>query len=782
MSVSQYKNSLFTRDGIHVQYSDYSEQNISFADKTLTVDSGLVVNNKLATLNKGLQVNAEKAVVNAGLEVNVVKATLNAGLDVNNVLTKLNKGLEVTEKTKLKNDLEVVGASTLDSTLNVLGATNLGTTLEVVGAATLDSTLDVTGASALKNTLDVTGATKLHDALEVTAATTLHNILDVSNSTRLRDTLTVDNMSTLNGGLEVKGNPTYLKTDTFIQGPTTTINSDLYAFNPVSVRNTLEVTQLSTLRGGVNVLGAIVTDADLSVGRSATITQNALVGGYIDVGGNAAFHNDVVIDGNLTVLGTRTAINATDLEIKDNTFLMADGNTTDIIETGFMMQYKPTTSSAPLYSGLKRAPVSGEFIFFKDAANKIGQNDLGSEAANDAIEKALADSAAATAALNSANAVLANIDANIAAAAATREAARLAAPQYSGADALPAFKGEYVTINYGSSKTMDGFNLGRNSGWTRARTYVFLASDDDVSYRFLAKGQLSGSNQDNLRITWTSTTFVYLRIVFVDMFAFGGWWGPSRNDFCPFFDSPDFRVLNVNQVSYSSGCIGFEPYGYNTSYPNVIMAAGTYNRDVQWPASVSDYLGSVSSPIAVAAGFIDYAALGVDTPTSQDYLDFLAANQTLIQAYLDAKAAYATTYASKATNQTIVDSATVAARNANAALVAARSTSARYASDKYAMVIAESFNCHSDSRLKKDITPLDSVLEKLDSIRGVRYNWAAEEMAHEPQVGVIAQEIKSVYPELVKEGSNGFLSVDYPKLTAVLIQAVKELKALVLAK
>ena len=98
------------------------------------------------------------------------------------------------------------------------------------------------------------------------------------------------------------------------------------------------------------------------------------------------------------------------------------------------------------------------------------------------------------------------------------------------------------------------------------------------------------------------------------------------------------------------------------------------------------------------------------------------------------------------------------------------------------MVIAESFNCHSDSRLKKDITPLDSVLEKLDSIRGVRYNWVAEEMAHEPQVGVIAQEIKSVYPELVKEGSNGFLSVDYPKLTAVLIQAVKELKALVLAK
>jgi hypothetical protein len=47
-------------------------------------------------------------------------------------------------------------------------------------------------------------------------------------------------------------------------------------------------------------------------------------------------------------------------------------------------------------------------------------------------------------------------------------------------------------------------------------------------------------------------------------------------------------------------------------------------------------------------------------------------------------------------------------------------------------------------------------------------------------VGVIAQEIQAVYPELVREGGNGFLSVDYPKLTAVLIESIKELKAMVL--
>jgi hypothetical protein len=76
---------------------------------------------------------------------------------------------------------------------------------------------------------------------------------------------------------------------------------------------------------------------------------------------------------------------------------------------------------------------------------------------------------------------------------------------------------------------------------------------------------------------------------------------------------------------------------------------------------------------------------------------------------------------------------------------------------------------------------LDGALDKLDAIRGVRYNWIDETASKDSQVGVIAQEIQSVYPELVSEGGNGYLSVDYPKLTAVLIQAAKELKAMIIA-
>jgi hypothetical protein len=101
--------------------------------------------------------------------------------------------------------------------------------------------------------------------------------------------------------------------------------------------------------------------------------------------------------------------------------------------------------------------------------------------------------------------------------------------------------------------------------------------------------------------------------------------------------------------------------------------------------------------------------------------------------------------------------------------------------DVYATLMADSFNSASDARLKKDVVAVDGALDKIDQIRGVYYNWIDEAQPKDRQVGVIAQEIQAVYPELVKEGGNGYLSVDYPKLTAVLIESIKELKAMVLA-
>ena len=85
------------------------------------------------------------------------------------------------------------------------------------------------------------------------------------------------------------------------------------------------------------------------------------------------------------------------------------------------------------------------------------------------------------------------------------------------------------------------------------------------------------------------------------------------------------------------------------------------------------------------------------------------------------------------------------------------------------------FNGVSDERLKTNIETLSGVLDKINQIRGVSFVFKDQtKYATGSQIGVIAQEIQKVFPELVHLGADGFYGVDYPHLTAVLLQAVKE--------
>lgn len=90
----------------------------------------------------------------------------------------------------------------------------------------------------------------------------------------------------------------------------------------------------------------------------------------------------------------------------------------------------------------------------------------------------------------------------------------------------------------------------------------------------------------------------------------------------------------------------------------------------------------------------------------------------------------------------------------------------------------------SDIRLKKNIETLSGVLQKIDNLRGVRYEFINQKKyASGSQIGVIAQELQREFPELVTKKPDGYLAVNYTQLTAVLIQAIKELqKEVVLLK
>jgi hypothetical protein len=85
----------------------------------------------------------------------------------------------------------------------------------------------------------------------------------------------------------------------------------------------------------------------------------------------------------------------------------------------------------------------------------------------------------------------------------------------------------------------------------------------------------------------------------------------------------------------------------------------------------------------------------------------------------------------------------------------------------------------SDVRYKKDIQTLTNALANIEKLRGVSYDWKQSEFPEKNfdtkhQIGLIAQELELVYPELVNTDAEGYKSVDYSKLVAVLIEAVKE--------
>ena len=90
------------------------------------------------------------------------------------------------------------------------------------------------------------------------------------------------------------------------------------------------------------------------------------------------------------------------------------------------------------------------------------------------------------------------------------------------------------------------------------------------------------------------------------------------------------------------------------------------------------------------------------------------------------------------------------------------------------------FGIASDKRFKKNIQSIESAMEKIRRVRGVTYHLRTDEFkdwgfAEDMQYGVIAQELQSVFPEMVQVDKEGYMSVSYTELIPVLVKASQEL-------
>ncbi|OON70014.1 tail fiber domain-containing protein [Hymenobacter sp. CRA2] len=102
-----------------------------------------------------------------------------------------------------------------------------------------------------------------------------------------------------------------------------------------------------------------------------------------------------------------------------------------------------------------------------------------------------------------------------------------------------------------------------------------------------------------------------------------------------------------------------------------------------------------------------------------------------------------------------------------------------YKLDVSGQIRANNVAVTSDQRFKTNVRAISSPLASVLALRGVRYEWNALGVRHggtagAKQVGMLAQEVEKIYPELVSTDAEGYKAVNYAQLTPVLLEAIKE--------
>jgi hypothetical protein len=233
--------------------------------------------------------------------------------------------------------------------------------------------------------------------------------------------------------------------------------------------------------------------------------------------------------------------------------------------------------------------------------------------------------------------------------------------------------------------------------------------------------------------------------------------------------------------------------GYNTS------ASGPYSTAMGYGSSATGanttaigYYSTASNYGSTAMGLYTKATADYSTAMgygSYAYADYSTAmgNATVANGRISTTMGNNTSsydYASlsigsyNSVNSSVTGSAT-AFNTANAAFVIGNGTASNAKSDAFVVyfngnaTLAGDLTINSDARLKDNIQPLGSTLDKLHQIEGKTYTFLKDE-EHTPKIGVLAQEVQAVFPELVTEGADGILSVNYQGLVPVLINAINE--------
>ena len=337
---------------------------VSFTNVT---DSSSSSNGGSLTISGGAAI-AKKLYI--GSDLSVTGNTLLTGS------VTLNNTLSVSNNTTLSGSLTVSGISNINNTLSVSGLvsfTNItdsssstnGGSLTVSGGAAIakklyiGSDLSVTGNSNLSGTISVTGNSNLSGTLTVTGSSTLNNTLSVSGLVNFSNI--TDSISSTNGGsLTISGGAAiakklYIGSDLSVTGNsiisgTLSVNGNitgtLATSNQPNITSVGILTSLSTNSLTLNgiTITASANDINSLSGTSAgnaTANKALVVDSNLDLSGI----RNLSINGNLTVAGTTTTINSTQINLKDN-ILQLNSGPSGSYDSGLIIQRYQTSNDS----------------------------------------------------------------------------------------------------------------------------------------------------------------------------------------------------------------------------------------------------------------------------------------------------------------------------------------------------------------------------------------------------------------------------------------------------
>jgi hypothetical protein len=126
---------------------------------------------------------------------------------------------------------------------------------------------------------------------------------------------------------------------------------------------------------------------------------------------------------------------------------------------------------------------------------------------------------------------------------------------------------------------------------------------------------------------------------------------------------------------------------------------------------------------------------------------------------------------------TIVPTAVIVAYKTGVGIL--KAPDAAYALDVNGNIRGNSFS-PSDVRFKENIHTIGQALSLVENLRGVTFDWRQKEFPKQnfdqgEQIGLIAQEVQSILPQVVAQDEEGYLAVNYAKLVPILVEAIKEM-------